>query len=127
MFSQKQKTIGADVPAEVLGELEPSPVARFHLEIMHPVESTLTQHTVTTYAAKRLQELWLISNPRKRFIYLLQTLMPEITVPPSRGHDPHLLERSTRLLKLVLLQFSFYATSAGSRGQAAFWRNGASS
>jgi len=121
-----ERLLGADVPTGVLRQLEPSPAARFHLEIMHPVESTLTQHTTTTYAAKRLQELWLIGSAGKRFAYLLQTLMPEITVPPSRGGDPHLLERSTRLAKLVLLQLSYYMASAGSRGKSDFWRNGAS-
>jgi hypothetical protein len=119
-----KRLLGAPVPAEVLRELQPSATARFHLGAMRPVESLLTQHTVKTYAARRLQELWLISSSRKRFIYLLQTLRPEITVPPSRGGDPHLLERSTRLFKLVLLQLSLYVASAGARARGDFWREG---
>jgi hypothetical protein len=121
------RLLGARVPEGVLDELRPGPVARFHLAIMRPEESMLTQRLQTTHAAKRLHEFWLLKSIRRRILLIWQMLLSDAAITFPQGDRPGAFRRLLRLGKLIVLQPFLYAAAAiaqstqSGRTQMRFW------
>jgi len=109
------RLLGCTVPEDVLRELRPGAVARFHLAIMRPVRSMLTQRLPSAYATKRLQELWLVRGARKRILLLSQMLSSDAAVTFPRKERRGALRRFWILGKLVVLQVCLYGVAVAAQ------------
>jgi hypothetical protein len=121
------RLLGATVPDGVLRELRPGPVARFHLAIMRPDRSLLSQRSESVYSAKDLHELWLLGGLCRRLLLLRQMLVSDPAIIFPRQERPGALVRLWRLGKLVVLQLYLYVAAAldqvtpSGRTQLRFW------
>lgn len=106
------RLMGTAVPDDVLRQLRPGPVARFHLAITHPLRCVLSQRLEHNYTAKRLHELWLLGDVGKRIDLLRQVLDDGGGFNFHRRERPGALRRCWRLVKLAVLQSWLYLTAA---------------
>jgi hypothetical protein len=125
-----RRLLGTVVPPDVSRELAPSRAARFHLAIMRPEDSLLSQRLLGTVSASGLFELWLVRGFDQRMQRLTRQLGESKIREISRGKRPPAMERGARLIKLVAAQVLAYAAGIGSlvsrrgRVRSRFWSLG---
>jgi transposase len=130
-----RRLFDTDVPLEVLDELRPGRIVRFHLEAMDPVAALMSQRLTSGPTKYRLLRFWLTSGLWRRIHLLLTTLVPSKHdhFEDFRSGRPGLIDRIARLAKLVVLESSLLAQGTLSKlglrkeAQTRFWSSHASS
>jgi hypothetical protein len=124
-----------EIPLEVLDDLRPGRIVRFHLEAMDPVAALMSQRLVGGPTKYRLLRFWLTSGAWRRVRLLLTMLVPSNYdhFEEFRSGQPGLIDRIARLAKLVVLESSLLAQRTLSKlglrkdAQTRFWSSHASS
>jgi hypothetical protein len=124
-----------EIPLEVLDDLRPGRIARFHLEAMDPVGALMSQRLVGGPTKYRLLRFWLTSGAWRRMRVVLIMLVPSKYdhFEEFRSGQPGLVDRIARFAKLVVLESSLLAQRTLSKlglrkeAQTRFWSSHASS
>lgn len=128
-----RRILHAPVPEEPVRELIPSPVVRFHLAIMRPSESFLSQRLCDTFAASQLHEFWLVHGAARRARQLFAAMRSGAAATFPETERLSSLARLLGLCKAAILQLGLYVraglwqASRSGKAQMRFWSSQARS
>ncbi len=128
-----KRVLGSPIPDAVIRDLRPSRFARFHLAIMEPVASLLSQRLCRAPAATQVHRLWLVSRAGQRWSALRSLLQADDEFVDIDRHEVGPARGAIKLAKLVLCQTRAYLSAAGrsltvaGRAQMRFWSSQANS
>jgi hypothetical protein len=124
--------LGSPIPEAVIRDLRPSRLARFHLAILEPVASLLSQR-LSNSSAMHVHTLWLVGRASQRVSILRRLLVADDEFVDLEGHEVSPARGAIKLAKLVAFQAGAYASAAArsltvtGRAQMRFWSSQARS
>ncbi len=127
-----KRVLGSPIPEAVIRDLRPSRLARFHLAILEPVASLLSQR-LSNSSAMHVHTLWLVGRASQRVSILRRLLVADDEFVDLEGHEVSPARGAIKLAKLVAFQAGAYASAAArsltvtGRAQMRFWSSQARS
>ncbi|MDQ6888006.1 MAG: nucleotidyltransferase family protein [Gemmatimonadota bacterium] len=119
--------LGTEIPMEVQRRMRPTRAVRFHLALLRPASSLLSQRAIARPSWGELIQLWLVTG-RSRGMTLLQMLRADSGEPlqwlwdggdSDTAAPASLASRLSRVAKVVGYQLGLYASGlAGLAGEA---------
>jgi len=128
-----KRMLGSPIPDAVIRDLSPSRLARFHLAILEPVASLLSQRLSRAPAAMQVHTLWLVGRASQRLSLLRRLLRADDEFVDLEQHEVSPARGAIKLGKLVAFQAAAYLSAAGrsvtvtGRAQMRFWSSQARS
>jgi putative nucleotidyltransferase-like protein len=127
-----KRVFGSPIPEAVIRDLRPSRLARFHLAILEPVASLLSQR-LSNSSAMHVHTLWLVARASQRASLLRRLLLADDEFVDIERHEVSPARGALKLVKLVAFQAAAYASAAArsltvtGRAQMRFWSSQARS
>ena len=128
-----KRLFGSPIPDAVIRDLRPSRLARFHLAILEPVASLLSQRLSRAPAAMQVHTLWLVGRASQRLSVVRSLLRADDEFVDVERHEVGPARGAIKLGKLVAFQAVAYLSAAGrsltttGRAQMRFWSSQARS
>ena len=128
-----KRLFGSPIPDAVIRDLSPSRLARFHLAILEPVGSLLSQRLPRTPVAMQVHALWLVPRIGQRWSVVRRLVHADEEFVDIERHELSPAWGAIKLGKLVAFQAASYLVagvrsfSAAGRAQMRFWSSQARS